>query len=54
MKKSIKELNSIDLDDLIAEVENHSVEVENKLVAMLARRYSYDVTPLPVFDYEIN
>jgi hypothetical protein len=37
MKKNIKELNSIDLDDLVAEVENHSVEVEKKLIGMLSQ-----------------
>ena len=34
MKKNIKELENIELEDLIAQVEEHSVEVENKFLKL--------------------
>lgn len=36
MKKNIKELSHLDLDDLATQVETHAVDVENKVIAALS------------------
>ena len=39
MKKNIKEVESMDLEDLYSLVEQHSVEVEDKLFKIISEEY---------------
>ena len=55
MKKNIKELSHLDLDDLATQVETHAVDVENKVIAALSHAMSsQEGVNVPVFDFEIN
>mgnify|MGYP001566218636 CR=1 FL=1 len=47
MKKGIKEMDAVDLDDLIEHIENEYNRIEDNFVKM----YSDNV---PTFDFEIN
>lgn len=54
MKKNIKELENIELDDLIAQVEEHAVDVENKFLKLFGDNIPEETQRVPVFDFEIN
>ena len=54
MKKNIKELENIELEELIAQVEEHSVEVENKFLKLFGETIPEETQRVPVFDFEIN
>lgn len=69
LKKSMKELDAIELDDFLASVEGHAVEVEKSLVrifsseepavceqnAAVRQRYlGPSAAPIPTFDFELN
>ncbi len=51
MKKSIPHLNNLEIDDIIAQVEEHANEVEEKFIKMYSEKEEEKV---PVFDFEIN
>lgn len=53
MKKSFSELQSIDLDDIISQVEEHAAEVEGRFIRMFSDKENEDER-VPVFDFEIN
>ena len=38
MKKNIKELDIVDLDDIVQAVEQHSVEIENNFIKLYTDR----------------
>ena len=54
MKKNIKELENIDIEDLIAQVETHAVEVENNFLKLFGEAREDETQRTPVFDFEIN
>jgi hypothetical protein len=54
MKKNIKELDNIDLEELIQQVEAHAVEVENKFLRLFGEAREEEFLRVPVFDFEIN
>ena len=57
MKKNIREVESMDLEDLYSLVEQHSVEVEDKLFKIISEEYyagQEQENKVPVFDFEIN
>jgi len=67
MKKHIKELENVELDDLLEKVEMESVSIENRFLKMLAEGAENGVEVdengvekkqnsmvIPVFDFEIN
>jgi len=54
MKKNIKELSSIDLEDMVEEVELRSVRAEEQMQQLYLRQLGAHNQPVPVFDYEIN
>jgi hypothetical protein len=54
MKKNIKELDSIELEELINQVEAHSIEVENNFLRLFGDAREEEITRVPVFDFEIN
>ena len=51
MKKNVKELETMDLDEMIQLVEAHAIEIENRLVKIVSDQTEGQV---PVFDFEIN
>lgn len=53
MKKNIKELENLDLDEMIQEVENHAVAVENNFIKMFSEEPE-ESQRIPVFDFELN
>ena len=54
MKKNIKELENIDIEDLIAQVETHAVDVENNFLKLFGEAREDETQRTPVFDFEIN
>lgn len=55
MKKNIKELANLDLDDIIAQVEEHAIQVESNFIKLISNETSPDEAQrIPVFDFEIN
>ena len=54
MKKNIKELENIDLEDLIAQVETHATDVENKFIALFEEAREDETLRTPHFDYFEN
>eukprot|EP00347_Sterkiella_histriomuscorum_P006020 403354377 len=54
MKKNIKELENIDIEDLISQVETHAVEVENNFLRLFGEAKEDETQRTPVFDFEIN
>jgi len=53
MKKNIKELDNIDMDELLEKVESEAVEVENRFLKMFNEEPE-EPYRVPVFDFEIN
>lgn len=59
MKKNIKDLENIDLEELISQVEGHANEVESNFIKMESENGEVDPvtghrTVVPIFDFEIN
>ena len=67
LKKSVKELDHIELDDFITSVEEHAVNIEknfikifsseeatNKYDAIRAKYMHGSTAPIPTFDFELN
>ena len=54
MKKNIKELENIELEDLIQQVETHSVEVETNFLKIFGEKIEDETQRVPVFDFELN
>ena len=48
MKKNVKELETVDLAEMISVVEQHAVEVENNLLKVICQQDT------PIFDFELN
>ena len=46
MKKSIKEMDVVDMDELIERVEEEAIRIENEFLKLFPE--------VPVFDFEIN
>ena len=67
-KKSLKELDSVDLDEFLQGIEQHAVEVEKNFIKIFsseeqnkdyesirAKFFSNGSTaPIPTFDFELN
>jgi predicted solute-binding protein len=65
LKKSVKELDSIDNEEFMAAVEAHAVDVEKNFIKMFSSEATHEfdeirarffpsAAPLPTFDFEIN
>ena len=54
MKKNVKELENIDLDEMLHQVEQHANEVENKFIEMTTKELNDEGHNTPVFDFELN
>ena len=57
MKKNIREVESMDLEELCQLVEQHSLDVEDKLLKIISEEYNVgqeQESKVPVFDFEIN
>lgn len=59
MKKNIKDLENIDLEELISQVETHANEVESNFIKMESENGEVDPATghritVPIFDFEIN
>ena len=66
LKKSIKELDSIENEEFLAAVESHSVDVEKNFIKMFsseetkefdavrAKFFGGSTLPIPTFDFELN
>ena len=54
MKKNIKEIEHLDLEDMITQVEAHSTEVEDNLLKLFGEAREDETARVPVFDFEIN
>ena len=66
LKKSLKELDGIEIDDFVASVEAHAVDIEKNFIKMFSSedtneydairvRYLHGSTaPIPTFDFEMN
>jgi len=57
LKKNIKELETVDLDDLINEVETHAVEIEDKLLKMISEQNHDENMKIPYLTsncFELN
>ena len=55
MKKNIKEIEALDLEEMISETEKHAVEVENNLLKLVCNEDGEEgKQKIPVFDFEMN
>ena len=55
MKKNIKEIETLDLEEMISETEKHAVEVENNLLKLVCNEDGEESKQkIPVFDFEMN
>lgn len=54
MKKNIKELDNIELEDLLQQVEEHAVNIENNFLQLFGEARQEETQRVPVFDFEIN
>jgi hypothetical protein len=65
LKKSLKELDAVDLDEFVNAIEAHAVEVEKNFIKIfsseetndydtLRTQYIGGTTPIPTFDFELN
>lgn len=54
MKKNIKELDNIELEDLLQQVEEHAVNIENNFLKLFGEARQDETQRVPVFDFEIN
>lgn len=53
MKKNIKELDGVDLDDLLEKIEQEAVKIETNFINMYSEQ-AEEAQRVPVFDFEIN
>ena len=65
LKKSLKELDNIEMEDFLQGVEAHAVEVEKNFIKMFSSeetdefdqvrtKYLGSAAPVPTFDFELN
>jgi hypothetical protein len=54
MKKNIKELEHVDLEEMIHQVDEHAKQVELNFLKMFAEEPTDDAERVPIFDFEMN
>ena len=66
LKKSLKELDGIEIEDFVTSIEAHAVDVEKNFIKMFSSEETNDfdairvrylqgsTAPIPTFDFEMN
>ena len=54
MKKAMKEVESVDIEEMQGVVESHAMQVENRFIKMFTEMPEEESSRVPLFEFEMN